>query len=150
MQRKWLGRLLRTPIWLYRARLGWLLGHRFVYVAHRGRVSGARREVVLEVVEHDRRSGAVTVVSAWGSRAQWFRNLRAHPALELRLGRRRIVAPHQEFLTADEGLAVLRRYARRHPRAARYLAKTLGVPIDAALHGTVDPAVTLPAVRFTP
>jgi hypothetical protein len=33
------------PIWLYRARLGFLLGHRFVYVAHRGRVSGARREV---------------------------------------------------------------------------------------------------------
>jgi hypothetical protein len=103
-----------------------------------------------EVVEHDRRSGAVTVVSAWGPRAQWFRNLRAQPALEFRLGRRRIVAPRQEFLTADEGLAVLRRYAGRHPRTARYLAKTLGVPIDAALHGTVDPAVTLPAVRFTP
>jgi len=42
--------LLRAPILLYRARAGWLLGHRFVYVAHRGRRTGARREVVVEVV----------------------------------------------------------------------------------------------------
>ena len=42
--------LLRAPIWLYRAGLGPLLGHRFVYIAHRGRRTGARREVVLEVV----------------------------------------------------------------------------------------------------
>jgi deazaflavin-dependent oxidoreductase (nitroreductase family) len=150
MQRPSLRRLLRAPIWLYRARLGWLLGHRFVYVAHRGRVSGARREVVLEVIERDRQSGAVTVVSAWGPKAQWFRNLQAHPPLEIRLGRERIPAPRQEFLSVDEGWALLRRYAVKHPRTARSLAKMLGVPIDAALHGRVDPSVSLPAVRFTP
>lgn len=37
--------LLRTPIWLYRAELGWLAGHRLLYLAHRGRRTGARREV---------------------------------------------------------------------------------------------------------
>jgi hypothetical protein len=70
--------------------------------------------------------------------------------LAVRLGGRRIPRPRQEFLSADDGWAVLRRYAGKHPRAARYLAKTLGMPIDAALAGRVDPVVTLPAVRFTP
>ncbi|HTM84573.1 MAG TPA: nitroreductase family deazaflavin-dependent oxidoreductase, partial [Mycobacterium sp.] len=39
---------MRAPIWLYRARLGALLGSRLLMLEHRGRTSGARRYVVLE------------------------------------------------------------------------------------------------------
>ena len=49
--------LVRAPIWLYRARLGFVMGHRMLLLEHIGRKSGARRYAVLEVVErpaHDR------------------------------------------------------------------------------------------------
>lgn len=44
-------RLMRAPIWLYRARLGFLFGSRMLLLEHTGRRSGARRYVVLEVID---------------------------------------------------------------------------------------------------
>lgn len=41
--------LVRLPLWLYRARLGLLVGHRMLMMEHIGRRSGLRRQVVLEV-----------------------------------------------------------------------------------------------------
>ncbi len=42
-----------VPILLYRARLGWLLGHRFLLLTHRGWKTGKIRRTVLEVVHYD-------------------------------------------------------------------------------------------------
>ncbi len=53
--------LFRLPIWVYRKRLGVLLGHRFVRIHHTGRSRG--RRVVVEAVGHDPATGAVTVAS---------------------------------------------------------------------------------------
>jgi hypothetical protein len=36
----------RLPIWLYRLRLGWLLGDRLLLLTHIGRTSGQRRDRV--------------------------------------------------------------------------------------------------------
>ncbi|MGH3626024.1 MAG: hypothetical protein ACRDRL_01055, partial [Sciscionella sp.] len=41
---------VRAPIWLYRARLGFLFGTRLLMLEHIGRTTGERRYVVLEVV----------------------------------------------------------------------------------------------------
>ena len=70
---------LRAPIWLYRANLGWLTGRRLLYVAHRGRRTGARREVVAETVRYDPSVPEAVVVAAWGKNPDWLRNLRAAP-----------------------------------------------------------------------
>lgn len=56
--------LLRAPIWLYRAGLGGLFGHRLIYIAHRGRRTGARREVVVETVRYDPAVPEAVVVAA--------------------------------------------------------------------------------------
>jgi hypothetical protein len=50
----WPHLVFRAPTGLYRAGLGRLLGHRLVYVVHvvhTGRISGRRRETVLDVDE---------------------------------------------------------------------------------------------------
>jgi hypothetical protein len=39
--------VFRLPIWLYRLRLGWVLGARFLLVHHVGRRTGLPRRVVL-------------------------------------------------------------------------------------------------------
>jgi hypothetical protein len=73
--------LLRAPIWLYRARLGRLAGHRLLYLAHRGRRTGTRREVVVETVGYTPDVPEAVVVAAWGRNPDWYRNLQAAPAI---------------------------------------------------------------------
>lgn len=119
----------RLPIALYRLRLGWLLGHRFVLLSHRGRRTSRVRHTVLEVVRYDPADHECIVVSAWGEHADWYRNLRVSPALEVRIGRERF-APIQRFLTTAEAYAELLNYERRHPWLFRRIAAWLGFPLD--------------------
>ena len=44
---------LRLPSYLYRFRLGGLLGHRFLLLTHRGCKSGLTRRTPLEVLHYD-------------------------------------------------------------------------------------------------
>jgi deazaflavin-dependent oxidoreductase (nitroreductase family) len=84
----------RLPVYPYRYRLGWLFGHRLLLLVHRGRKSGYVYQTVLEVVRHDPARRESIVVSAWGGeKADWYRNLRAAPAVEIRIRRERYV-PH--------------------------------------------------------
>ncbi len=66
LQIRW---LVRAPIWLFRARLGFLAGSRLLLLEHVGRKSGARRYVILEVVDRPA-PGKYTVASGFGERAQ--------------------------------------------------------------------------------
>ena len=70
--------LVRAPIWLYRFHLGFLFGRRMLLLEHLGRKSGARRYAVLEVVDHPRTDEYV-IVSGFGERSQWYRNVVANP-----------------------------------------------------------------------
>jgi hypothetical protein len=54
-----------------------------------------------------------------------MRNLRAHPALEIEIGRERYV-PEQRFLSEDEAVAVTLEFRQRHPWRLRLFAVILG------------------------
>lgn len=141
---------LRLPIWLFRAHLGFLFGHRLAYIAHRGRRSGARREVVVEVVRYDRATPEITVIAAWGGIPDWYRNLRAAPAIEVRLGRHRWSRPEHRFLDTNAVLAVLHEYQRAHPRAFAQLGPRLGFPADPHDPSWPEVAARVRAVTFRP
>jgi deazaflavin-dependent oxidoreductase (nitroreductase family) len=111
--------LMRLPLWLYRARLGWLLGERFARLTTRGRRTGLPREVVLEVLGQEPATGALLIASAWGSRAAWLRNLEAWPRTQVQVGRRRFTA-EVERLPEEAGADALRTYAGRYPLAYRF------------------------------
>ncbi|MGA8117682.1 MAG: nitroreductase family deazaflavin-dependent oxidoreductase [Actinocatenispora sp.] len=125
-------RLMRAPIWLYRRRLGFLFGSRMLMLEHIGRRSGVRRHVVLEVFGHPT-ADTYVVVSGFGSRSQWFRNVRATPDVRVFVGSRAPAQATARMLTSAEADAALDEYVRRHPRAwARFkpvLEATLGAPI---------------------
>ncbi|GAB3562319.1 nitroreductase family deazaflavin-dependent oxidoreductase [Amycolatopsis endophytica] len=140
--------MFRAPVPLYRLGFGPLFGHRLVYLAHRGRKSGRRREVILEVVRFDARLPEVVVVSGWGERADWYRNIQAAPALEVRISARRWAEPRQRVLEQDETVKLLQDYRDRHPRAWRRLAPLLGFPPDPA--GAREALSRIRAVAFTP
>ncbi len=54
----------KWPAWVYRLHLGWLLGHRFLLVTHRGRRSGMLRQTGVMVLHHDSYSHRICVVAA--------------------------------------------------------------------------------------
>jgi deazaflavin-dependent oxidoreductase (nitroreductase family) len=137
------------PIYLYRLNLGWLLGHRFLLFVHWGRRSGLLRETVLEVILYEPATRESMVLSAWGEKADWYRNLEAAPALEVRTGGQRYV-PEQRFLAPEENYAVICGYGLRHPLAFRVFARVFGYPLDGTEAARREFSYSLRLVAFHP
>ncbi len=124
--------LMRLPIGLYRAGLGWMLGDRLVMIEHRGRVSHEPRYVVVEVVE--RGHNMIRVASGFGTRSQWYRNLRANGVAYLSTGRARRVPAHVRFLDDAEADATIARYQIAHPNAWKGLSAALDLAAGGEAH----------------
>jgi deazaflavin-dependent oxidoreductase (nitroreductase family) len=128
-----LGRTLRcafrAPVYLYRWRCGWLLGHRFLLLIHVGRRTGLRRHTVLEVLEYRKEGPEAIVMSAFGPNADWRRNIDATPGSEVVLGSQRFTAAHR-VLDEVEAVRVIRGYERRNrfiaPIIRTVLSRLLG------------------------
>jgi deazaflavin-dependent oxidoreductase (nitroreductase family) len=116
---------MRLPRPVYHRGWGWMLDHVFVLIVHQGRKTGKRRETVVMPLAYDQETREVVVCSAWGPNTEWIRNLRAHPALQIEIGRESYV-PEQRFLSEDESMAVAAEFRRRHPWRARLFAAILG------------------------
>jgi len=132
--------LVRAPIGLYRAGLGWIFGRRLVMIEHLGRVSNEPRYVVVEVV--DRGHNRIVVASGFGTKAQWYRNLKANGVAYLSTGRARRVRAHVHLLSPEDSAAALGGYAAQHPAAWKRLKGAM----DAAAGGDAK----IPLVEFTP
>lgn len=138
--------VFRRPVLLYRARLSWLLGHRFLLLTHRGRRTGTVHETMLEVLQYDPGSRESIVLSGLGTRADWYRNIASQPALAVQTGRLRYTPEHR-VLTRVEAATVAAAWERAHPWEARLVAPVLkrlgwsagdpaarrGLPADAVL-----------------
>jgi len=120
--RRLLRLLLRLPIALYRLRLGWLLGDRFLMLTNVGRSTGRVRRTVLEVVRFEPQQGGPVVASGWGERANWFRNAQANSDVVVDIGRRHFAA-RAVRLTVNEASKCLYAYARSHPVAFREITR---------------------------
>jgi deazaflavin-dependent oxidoreductase (nitroreductase family) len=145
--------LFRAPASLYRARLGWMLGKRFLALTHRGRKSGHTYRTVLEVVSHNGTTYESIVVSAYGTTADWYRNITSEPALRVQTGLLDYV-PEQRFLEPEERTETARQFCREHPWEAKLMPRVLA-SIGAAV--PTEPRVSpqemlsaLPMVAFKP
>ena len=121
--------LFRLPVYFFRAGLGFLFGGRIILLEHVGRKSGLTRYSCVEVVDRDAGGASLTIVSGYGEHAQWYRNLRAHPDIEIRTGGGRR-AVRAKLLSPEEGADVMAGYARRYPKMAPKLMKLCGAHID--------------------
>ena len=90
-----LRRLFRAPVYLYRWKCGWLLGHRFLLLIHIGRRTGLTRHTVLEVLEYRKEDPEAVVMSAFGPSADWLRNIETTPNLVVVIGSQRFIAAHR-------------------------------------------------------
>ena len=137
--------LMRLPIWLYKLRLGFLLGSRMLMLEHTGRASGLSRLVVLEVIDRpDARE--YVVVSGFGERSQWYRNVVADPRVRIWVSGRAPQPGVARVLSAEEADASLAAYVRRHPRAWERFRPVLEATLGARIDG---PGTAPPMIQFT-
>jgi len=117
--------VFRVPLPLYRRGLGWLLGHTFLVVTHAGRKTGKPHATVAMALAYDPGTHETVICSGWGENADWIRNIRVRPALQIEIGRE-LFTPEQRFLSEDESFAVVVEFRRRHPWRLRLIAWILG------------------------
>jgi deazaflavin-dependent oxidoreductase (nitroreductase family) len=113
-------RMWRAPIGLYRSGLGFLFGHRFVMIEHRGRVSGEIRRTVLEVIVIE--DNTIYVAAGWGESAQWLKNIRHDPRVVVHLGSRRFQT-NAEMVPVDQARQIMDDYTENNPG---FVMKMLG------------------------
>lgn len=146
----WLRLALRVPIWFYRLGLGWMFGHHIALIIHRGRRSRLLRETAVEVVRFEPATGVVVVMAGWRGTTDWYRNIQAEDALEIRVGRDRF-APAQRLLTAEETITELRDYVAHHPWIARQvLSRAFGIALDGSDESWQQATRFFRGVRFEP
>jgi deazaflavin-dependent oxidoreductase (nitroreductase family) len=113
---------------------------------HTGRNSGRLRNVVVEIIDRPQ-SGGIVIVSGFGEKAQWYRNILAKPQVRLYLGNHRPVDAIARPMPPEAASASLQSYADRFPKAwatlRPVLANTLGTPID-------ERGINLPMMLITP
>lgn len=148
-----LRRLLKAPAKLYDWRLGWLLGHRFVRLSHRGRKSGRAYQTMLEVLDRDRGTEELVVIAGLGPGADWYRNVCAGSPVEIAVSNTRFRADHR-ILDVEEAADVLGRYERHHrllaPLVRLVLSRLLGWRYDGSRDARLQVAAERPIVAFRP
>ena len=145
----------RSPIVLYRLGLGGLglgglTGERILLTTV-GRRSGKPRRAAVDVMRHDAATDTYYVLSVYGERSDWYRNLRANPSLRAQVGWRRFAARATILSESDAG-QVFVEYARRHPRYVRAIMRVVGFKSgwsDEALRA-LGPQMRLVAIQPEP
>ena len=142
--------LFRAPIFLYRINLGFLLGKRFLLLTHTGRKSGQPRQTVIEVVTHDKDTGAYYVAAAWRKKADWYLNILQNPRVKVQVGKRRFEAAANST-SREEAERVLWGYAQKHPVALRELSSMmLGERLEPTRETCGRLAESIPLISLNP
>jgi deazaflavin-dependent oxidoreductase (nitroreductase family) len=114
-------RLYQTPILLYRLGLGFLVGRVFMIMTTVGRKSAQPRRTAIEFHEY---KGRRYVFSAWGTKADWYRNIKANPWITIQTWRgAESVLAHR--ITSDAELAGAFAFAMSNP-SMRMVLKSAG------------------------
>jgi deazaflavin-dependent oxidoreductase (nitroreductase family) len=140
--------MFKLPLLLYRLRLGWLLGKRFMLLTHVGRHSGKVRRTILAVLRFDETTKEIFAVSAWKG-SDWYYNIQAAPALEVETAFVRY-APMQRTLSPEDITATLLDYRKKHPIFSRMICRIPGWKWDSTYEEFLELAHTLRGVAFEP
>jgi deazaflavin-dependent oxidoreductase (nitroreductase family) len=138
----------RIPIWFFRLGLGWVFGTRALLLNHAGRVTGKNRQAVLEIIHHSPESSSFTVVSGFGPKSNWYKNITANPNVEIQVGRKRMKAIAKE-LRPDQAETIFLDYVEKFPNTFRSLANILGYNIEHTPEGYQSFGRQIPIIRFT-
>ena len=139
----------RLPVWLYRFRIGWLMGKRMIYFEHIGRKSGIKRRSIVEIIRYDQEQDIYFVVSGYGEKADWFRNIMKTPRVFAQVAGRRFNA-NVERLSQERALEEFQDYAHRNPKMFKYLGNLIGIKLEGTEEEVEQLSRILPVIAFKP
>lgn len=122
--------VFRSPVMLYRLGLSQFFPPLFVMMTAPGRKTGLLRHAPVECrAEEDR----IWVISAYGEKAHWYRNVTAQERITLQRGGEAFAAGVRALTDPDETLAAALRFEDTMGEAAfsQTFGRWLGVPVDA-------------------
>ena len=140
--------IFRIPIGLYRAGLGAWVGPHFLMIRTTGRKSGRQRYTVLEwsACPH---TGLPLIMSGWGDRSDWVRNLRADPRCEVWIGK--ASSPAQATpLAAEEVAELITAYLANAPSMQHTFERFSGIKLDGSSEALLATAPYFPCFRLRP
>lgn len=126
-------RLLRfffkVPLFMHKLGFGgWerLIGAQWMLITTTGRKTGKRRETLVDVMDYDKTTDTYYIEAAYGSRADWFKNIQVNPLFEAQVGRRKFKARAEELSEKNTG-EMLVQFFRRKPAYTRSVMVMVGM-----------------------
>jgi deazaflavin-dependent oxidoreductase (nitroreductase family) len=114
------------PLQAYRRGQGARFGNRVLVLTTTGRKSGLPRQTPLQYEDID---GTISIGSARGAQADWYRNILADPHVELEIGPQHFKATAEPISDPCQIADILEVRYRRHPRLIGLILRADGVPV---------------------
>ena len=119
----------KMPLFMHKIGLGgWerLIGAQWMFITTTGRKTGKRREAMVDVMDYDKATDTYYIEAAYGSRADWYKNIKSNPVFEAQVGRRKFKARAEELTENDTG-EMLVQFFRRKPAYTRSVMAMVGM-----------------------
>lgn len=103
----------KVPVFLHKIGLGgWerLIGAQWMLLTTTGRKSGKLHHSMVDVMEYDQESDIYYIEAAYGSRADWYKNIQVNPNFTAQVGRRKFNATAGALTTEGAGEMLVRFY----------------------------------------
>jgi deazaflavin-dependent oxidoreductase (nitroreductase family) len=119
----------RIPLFLHKLGfVGWerIIGAQWMLITTIGRKSGKRRQAMVDILLHDGQTDTYYILSAYGSSADWVRNIQTNPRFEAQVGRRKFTA-RATTLSEESAGEMLVQFHRRKPAYTRAVMNAAGM-----------------------
>ena len=122
----------KVPVWIHKLGFGgWerLIGAQWMLITTVGRKSGKPRDAMVDVMDYDTASDTYFIEAAYGSRADWYRNMQANPIFDARVGRRKFKARAAPLSNEGAGELMVQFY-RKKPAYTRSVMAMVGMKFE--------------------
>jgi deazaflavin-dependent oxidoreductase (nitroreductase family) len=140
--------LFRAPILFYRIGLGGMMGKQILLLTTIGRKTGKPRVTALGY-GYDAASDSYHVMTGWGGKTDWLRNAQANPKIHVWVGARQFDGV-AELVSEEQGMAMMREYARINPLAPQMWSRLSGIPFDGSDESLRKLVAYFPSLRLRP
>ena len=119
----------KTPLLMHKLGFGgWerLIGAEWMLITTIGRKTGKRRETMVDVMDYNEANDTYYIEAAYGTRADWYKNIQSNPIFEAQVGRRKFKA-RAGALTTEGAAELLVRFYRQKPAYTRSVMAMAGM-----------------------
>ena len=119
----------KTPLLMHKLGFGgWerLIGAQWMLITTIGRKTGKRRETMVDVMDYSEANDTYYIEAAYGTRADWYKNIQSNPIFEAQVGRRKFKA-RAGALSTEGAAELLVRFYRQKPAYTRSVMAMAGM-----------------------